>query len=343
MARSPWDRFLRRRRHDFLYLMALGARGLALSLPRPLGLALFGSLGRAAYTLAATDRRRTLTHLRLIYGDSWDEGRIRRTAVQVFVNLGKNLFDAVRLPAMRDTAVDRIVRCERRSAFVETHRAGKGPVAITAHIGCFEMLLPYFCRRGIRGFAVGQRLIDRRLDAMVTRARSGSNMEYVSRAESARGVIRRLRDGMTFGALIDQDTDVDGVFAHFLGRLAYTPSGPVRLAMRYGIPVFVVTTRRAAGDTHIIDVAGPLELAAGGVFEHDLVRNVEQVNAVIGAAIHAAPEQWVWMHRRWRHTPASPGYERVPSIEKLDPAYSAGASSAAGSSAGTGSAGAAGS
>jgi KDO2-lipid IV(A) lauroyltransferase len=337
MARSPWNRFLRRRRHDLLYILALGARGLALHLPRPIGLSLFGAVGRVAHLLATTDRRRTLAHLRLIYGAAWDEHRIRRTAVRVFVDLGKNLFDAVRLPALPDAALDRIVRCERLGALLESHRAGKGPVAITAHTGCFEMLLPYFCRRGIRGFAVGQRLIDQRLDAMVARARSGPHMEYVSRAESARGIIRRLREGMCFGVLIDQDTNVDGVFAHFLGRLAYTPSGPVRLAMRYGMPLFVVTTTRQADDTHVVDVRGPLPLVSGGEFEHDLVRNVEQVNAVISAAIDAAPEQWVWMHRRWRHTPAHPDFEGVPSIESLGPAYSAGRSSGAGASGASGS------
>jgi Kdo2-lipid IVA lauroyltransferase/acyltransferase len=281
-------------------------------------LSLFGALGSLVFAAGGADRRRTIEHLRLIYGRAWSEERLTRTAREVYVCLGKNLFDAIRLPRLSDAALERLVTYDSLDTLFETHRRGRGPIVVTAHTGCFEMLLPFFTRKGIHGFAIGQRLFDRRIDDMVRRARTGPRMEYISRDDNPREIIRRLRSGMSFGVLIDQDTAVEGVFAHFMGRLAYTPSGPVRLAMRLDMPLFVATTARQADDTHHVFLSDPLQLATGGQFEDDLVRNVEMVNEHICRTIRRYPEQWVWMHRRWRRRHDDPRHAHVPSIASVE-------------------------
>jgi KDO2-lipid IV(A) lauroyltransferase len=179
------------------------------------------------------------------------------------------------------------------------------------------MLLHYFASRGFGCFAIGRELYDKRIDALVRKQRSGENIVYLHRTENLRKFLKLLGEGRLFGVLIDQDTRVDGVFAHFLGRLAYTPSGTVKLAMRMNLPVFVVTTARQKDDTHRIFVR-EVKLVSGGKSDGDLVRNVERINAVIGETIKAYPDQWVWMHRRWRHTPLDKGYENIPNIEKIE-------------------------
>ncbi len=311
------SRFWRRRRHDVFYVLALVLRWMAIVLPRGPGLWLFGVLGRLFCLLAPREHRKALTHLRFVYAGRWDERRIRRTARMVFVNLAKNLFDAVRLPRLPNRRLTRIVTVSGFDSLLACNRAGNGPVAVTLHLGCFEMLLPLTTRWGISGFAVGQRLYDRRLDAIVAQSRSGEHMEYVARDANPREVIRRLKRGMSFGVLIDQDTNVDGVFAHFLGKLAYTPSGAVRMALRHGIPLFVVSTHRVAGNRHRIDIQGPVELPSGSSEEENLVCSVEKINGLLSEAIERAPEQWVWMHRRWRRQPSDPRFAAVPSIERL--------------------------
>jgi KDO2-lipid IV(A) lauroyltransferase len=187
---------------------------------------------------------------------------------------------------------------------------------VVAHTGCFEMLLKYFASQGFGCFAIGRELYDARIDALVRKHRSGENVVYLHRSENLRKFLKLLGEGRLFGVLIDQDTKVDGVFAHFLDRLAYTPSGTVKLAMRLDLPVFVVTTARQENDMHRIFVR-EIKLASGDDTTRDLLRNVEKINAVIGETIKSFPDQWVWMHRRWRHTPADKGYENIPSIESL--------------------------
>jgi len=315
------SRFWRSRRNDAFFALIVVLRWLAIAMPRGAGLWLFARVGWLLSFAVAREHRRALDHLRLIYGERWSEGRIRDTAREVFANVGRTLFDAVRIPRMGDAELARVVEAHGFDTLLAWHRKGKGPITITGHMGCFEMLLPLGVRWGINGFAVGQRLFDPRLDALVARSRSGTNMEYVARDANPREVIRRLQRGLAFGVLIDQDTSVESVFAHFLGKLAYTPSGAVRLALRYEIPLFVLTTRRVEGNRHRIDVHGPLALPAGSTEQERLVRSVELVNSLLSAAIEQAPEQWVWMHRRWHRQPSNPAYAAVPSIEQYPPSH----------------------
>ena len=122
--------------------------------PRSAGLALFGALGRLAFHVPNRESRKTVDHLRFIFSNSWSESQIRRTAADVWAGLGKNLFDAVKLKAMSDEEFDKVVKHDSLDEVRKAYNRGRGIVAVTAHIGCFEMLLHLWGRRGIRSFAI---------------------------------------------------------------------------------------------------------------------------------------------------------------------------------------------
>jgi Kdo2-lipid IVA lauroyltransferase/acyltransferase len=254
--------------------------------------------------------------LSLVFGTRLSAHEISRLAARVYKGIGKNLFDALYLSRAPKHEVDKIVQCDDLAALWNAYNQKRGVLTVVAHTGCFEMLLQYFASRGFGCFAIGRELYDRRIDALVRKHRTGENIVYLHRTENLRKFLKLLEEGRLFGVLIDQDTKVDGVFAHFLGRLAYTPSGTVKLAMRLNLPVFVVTTARQENDRHRIFVKR-IDLESGNDVITDLLRNIEKVNAAIGETIEAFPDQWVWMHRRWRHTPADKGYESIPNIETL--------------------------
>jgi Kdo2-lipid IVA lauroyltransferase/acyltransferase len=285
-------------------------------IPRKFGLWLFGMFGRILYLLPLRERAWTRQHLGLVFGDRLSKKEINRLASRVYRGLGKNVFDALYLSRARKHMVDRIVRCDDLTALWNAYNRKRGVLTVVAHTGCFEMLLHYFASRGFGCFAIGRELYDKRIDALVRNFRTGGNIVYLHRTENLRKFLKLLGEGRLFGVLIDQDTKVDGVFSHFLGRLAYTPSGTIKLAMRMELPVFVVTTARQENDTHRIFVR-EVRLDSGGDSDADLLRNVEKVNAAISKTIEAFPDQWVWMHRRWRHKPTDHGYETIPNIEKL--------------------------
>lgn len=300
LMRKPWVRAIR---YALLRGLVRSVTVLVLLIPRKAGLAFFGAVGTVLFAIPHADRKRTIAHLRCVYGGRWSDMRIRAVARGVYRQLGKNFYDAFYLARVQAGVLDRIVSCDEFDQVREAYAKGRGCIIVTAHTGCFEMLLPYFSHHGFKCFAIGKKLHDDKLDELIGNERRGHDNIYMDRSEGISKIVRLLRDGRIFGVLIDQDTSVEGVFADFLGKPANTPSGPVKMAMRLDIPLFVVTTARQKDDRHHVYINGPLALATGGAPEEDLVTNVEKVNQLICATIDRYPEQWVWMHRRWRRQP----------------------------------------
>lgn len=286
-----------------IYYGAACAYKIAQAIPRVIGLHIFGGIGAFAYLFPNREKQRTLDHLRLIYGKEWTEDKIRRTARDVYILIGKNLFDSVFFSGLKKDALEKYIHSDSFDQFRNDYQKGKGCIAITAHIGCFEMLLHYFSMVGFSCFAIGRQSYDDKLEKLIRKARSGPNIEYMERSENIRQIIRWLQQGKVFGVLIDQDTNVEGVFADFLGKTAYTPSGPIKIAMKMGTPVYVVTTARQEDNSHRVFIK-KLELVNTGSFDNDLVKNVEAANSLICETIKQYPSQWVWMHRRWKRRPS---------------------------------------
>jgi KDO2-lipid IV(A) lauroyltransferase len=287
-------------RHTLLYWIAKIALAFIPKIPRAVGIPLFGFLGYVVFLVPNNEKRLTLKHLRFIFSNAWPEKKIRRTARSVYRTLGKNAFDAVKLRSVSNAAFNRIVRHDDLTEVRAAYDEGRGIFVLTAHIGCFEMLLQFFARHGIHCFAIGRTMFDPRIDDLVRALRSGPGIDYLHRDNSAREVIRFLKQGKAFGVLIDQDIRAEGVFVTFLGKPAFTVSGPVKTAMRMNIPVFVMTTARGTDNLHYVYISKRLAFADSGNFGNDLKHNIQMANDLIGATIMRFPEQWVWMHRRWR-------------------------------------------
>lgn len=307
--------FIKRRRNDLIYGFLLCLFFLAQVVPRRIGLWIFGAVGWLFYCIPTVEKERTRQNLRLIYGGQWSEKRIRAVARTVYVQLAKNIFDAIYLSGCSDQTFASIVHYNDISSLERAYAQGRGLIGMTGHIGCFEMIVYLVARRGFKCVTIGQRLFDPRVDALTRKMRTGLDITYLHRDGSGREVLRLLRSGCAFGVLIDQDVNLDGVFARFLGITAYTPSGPMRLAMKYGIPVFAIYTARQPDDTHQVSITGPLELENTGDFTRDLVLNIQKVNDILSEGILKNPQQWVWMHRRWRKKPTDEESRNVPNIE----------------------------
>jgi Kdo2-lipid IVA lauroyltransferase/acyltransferase len=310
--------FLKRSKNDCIYVAVVCLIAIQRLLPRWVGLRIFGSLGTVIFLVPNRERTLTFEHLRMIFGGRWSPSAIASCARKVYGDLGKNAFDAAFFSQLNKKQLDRYMHCDDLSEFKKAFDRGNGIMAVTAHCGCFEMLLHFFAAQGFPCFAIGSKLYDNRLDALVSKLRSGENIQYFHRSESPRAMLRLLKAGNIMGVLIDQDTNVDGVFAHFLGRLAYTPSGAVKIARRYGIPVFAVTTARQSDQTHKVMISREIELHMTGNEIEDCVKGIEMINAHISATIEQYPSQWVWMHRRWNRRPDEERLRETPNIEHYE-------------------------
>lgn len=255
-------------------------------------------LGRLAWPLARRDRRRTLEHLAIAYPDMAESAR-RRLGRACFAHFGTTLFECLYLMGVEWAAAQRHVRVEGWETIESLRAAGRQILILTGHCGNWELLAATISCRGLPLAVVARQGQDARLDCLLVglRERFGTTTIARGTAGAARDLLRALRGGGALGMLIDQDTQVEGAWVPFFGRPAFTPLGAAQIGARRGVAVVPSFIERRDDGSHLATFHPPLELPDDAVLATALMtRTIEE-------QVRRRPEQWVWMHRRWRTQP----------------------------------------
>jgi len=264
-------------------------------------------LGRAAYRLALGERRKVRAGLTVAFGGTWGGRTIERLTYRVFLDLGRNLVDAIRLGRTGREEIRRVVRAEGLEHLDRALARGRGVIGLMGHIGSWELLGTYLVAAGYPLSAVGRSLHDPRLDRLLVDARGRSGIRNIARGRQTREIMRSLRENRIVAMLIDQDTKVKGVFVDVFGKPAYTPVGPVILAIRTGAAVVPLAIHRECDDTHHLVARPEIDMVRTGDMERDLQANTQRCSKVLEAFIREHPSQWVWMHERWKRRQGGKG------------------------------------
>jgi Kdo2-lipid IVA lauroyltransferase/acyltransferase len=301
MSRRPLrarDQLLYRGLETFLS----AAGRLPLGVTRPLG----AQIGATAMAISARDRRRARSHLRLAF-PSLDEASMRALLRSTARHVGKLLAEVAWL--LRATPEEVAEQCAITGLehLQRPLAAGTGAVLITGHCGNWELCNARVGVAGIPLTIAVRGMHDPRLDRIATALRSRFGAEVVPRGQDAgRRLFAALAANRVNGLLIDQDIrDIPGVFVPFFGRPAWTPSGAASLALRHGCPVVPIFAHRRSDGRHLAEIHPPLPDPPPGPSEERITALTAAATAAIERQIRAYPEQWVWMHRRWRTRPAA--------------------------------------
>ncbi len=287
----------RKLKHTLPYLLILQLIFIARYTPRKLGLFQFRMIALLASPLMKPYHKIIDQNLRETFGDSKTDKEFKQIKRGIFLNMGATLFDAIHLPYLPEEKFRKIVKYDV-SALHEAQATGKGIIVLCAHMSCFELVPQLVSMDGVDSLTIGAPLFDDRVTNLVEKLRSRNGILYLDRNSAGRRLMKELKGGKLFGALIDQDATNDGVFAHFMGRLAFTPSGPIRLAHKFKYPLFFSMMNRNSDDTYTFTLREEPLLDSGDAVE-DLCRGTESFNKFASEMIDKYPEQWVWMHRRW--------------------------------------------
>jgi KDO2-lipid IV(A) lauroyltransferase len=130
------------------------------------------------------------------------------------------------------------------------------------------------------------------------------NFTILPRGSSYSAILKFVKDNHALGMLIDQDTNVKGVFVDFYGKPAYTPIGAAMLALDTDAVVLTTSYVYEGKGTYHLIIGEPMEISRTGDKEKDLDTNTRRFHAEVEQLIQAYPTQWVWMHERWKTTPA---------------------------------------
>lgn len=290
----------RRTRHFLAYIIAKIFLTVVQITPRPAMLVIASTIGRILGSLPLPYRKVIRQNLNTVYGDTKSDREKRKITSDLFSNLGKTLCDAIKVPLLSPEKFRKVVRADLSSVQTVLDQQKTGAVIAGSHLSCFELQSHIFAMHGLPIMAIGAELFDKRIDKEVEKLRTRNGVKYLTRNGAGRRLIKELKENRIFVSLIDQDTTNDGVFARFLNKLAYTPSGPIRIAQKFDIPLFFLSLERQRNNSYDFRIEGPIVSPNSGDEQKDIVTIAQQFNDFISAQIMKCPEQWVWMHRRWK-------------------------------------------
>jgi KDO2-lipid IV(A) lauroyltransferase len=288
---------LRSMRRFCAYLLVKVLLAGAKMLPRRLGGVLFGNLGALAYVFLKKSRKTALVNLRLVYGRTIPDKEIRDIARAAFVNLGKFAYDVARVGRENPENLKRNVRVSGVHHMDQALARGKGVIALTGHIGNWELLGAYLSLMGYPVNVLVTRLKDGRLNDLLVGLRRKVGLRVLERSKGLKGAFRCLKRGEVLGILIDQDTSVESVTIDFLGHPARTAVGPVKLASRTGASIVPLAMLMAEDGRYHMQVKEPIRVDGE---DGSLESEVERCSKAVENFISKKPSQWVWMHKRWK-------------------------------------------
>ncbi|MCP4657253.1 MAG: lipid A biosynthesis acyltransferase [bacterium] len=260
-------------------------------------------LGSVAWRATRRNRRKSLDHLTVAFPELTTAER-RALGRACFRHLGTCIGELLHVYHRDPSEACRHVRVEGWEEIERIRARGRPIVVMTAHCGNWELLSTVNESHGLGVAAIARQLDDPSLDGLAVELRRHLGSVTIARGSrgSSRELLRALRRRGALVLLIDQDIlSADGVWVPFFGRLARTPLAAANLALRLGAAVVPSFVERLGDGSHLVTFHPPMELPA------DPLAATAVMTARIEEQIRRCPEQWVWMHRRWRHRPPEDG------------------------------------
>ena len=292
-------------KHHVIYYSAQIIIGMLLFLPISWVRVLGRTFGGWVFRLSKREKQKTLEGLAQAYPAELTSADRARLARSVWVGLGQNLFETIRwFNWTREAIAGQVARIEGMEHFHEAVKKGRGFFVVSGHLGNWELLASYLCSQG-EGTAVAQSLYDPRFDDLVTWFRNEKlgTKEMIKRGLALRGILEAFKKGRFLIALCDQDTGKDGVFVPFFGKPAWTQSGVARIAYKAEVPLVPAFMVRGKDGLFELHVEKEIEIPRTGNKEADVLETVRRITAVIEKYVKTYPDQWMWMHERWKTKP----------------------------------------
>jgi len=282
------------------------------AMPRPLARATGASVARMLLRLSPKLKKTAEFNLRLAFPE-WSDAQRAATLRGMARSLGWMAAEFALMPRYTRQTIEEVVVLDGHENFLAGQRRGKGVLFLTAHLGAWELSSYAHALYGHALHYMARPLDNARLDALVNRYRGLSGNQPIFKNESARAMLKILKDAGTVGILADQNTmPEEGLFVDFFGTPACTSAGIARVALHTGaavVPGYAVWDEELG--KYRLRFEPPLELVRTGDAERDILLNTGRFAKVTEEIIRKYPDQWVWVHARWKTRPRgeSPLYD----------------------------------
>lgn len=273
-------------------------------MPRPLSRAFAIGLAQVFYLLHFRLRQVGMRNLEMVFPEKKVAER-RRILRGVFTSLGRQLAELCQFPKYTPENIDQIVVYEGLENYERAYAQRKGVLFLTAHFGGWELSAFAHSLHGHWLHIVMRPMDNEYLDRLLQHYRTMYGNKTVAKDDFVRGLLAAMKAGETVGILMDTNmTPPQGIFVDFFGIPACTASGLARIALRTDaavVPGFTIWDPVLRKYRLRFDPA--LDLIRTGALEADIAANTQMFTKVIENYVRRYPEQWLWVHRRWKTRP----------------------------------------
>ncbi len=273
-------------------------------LPPPLARAAGMALAWAVYLLHVRLRQVGMRNLAIAFPEKSETDRARILRAE-FASLGRQLAEVCHFPKYTRENVEEVVVYDGLENYERAHARGKGVLFLTAHFGGWELSAFTHSLHGHWMHVVVRAMDNVYLNRLIRRYRTMHGNQIVEKDDFVRGLLAAMKAGEVVGILMDTNmTPPQGIFVDFFGIPACTASGLARIALRTDaavVPTFTIWDAQLKKYRLRFDPAA--ELMRTGDIEADIQANTQKFTTIIEEYVRKYPEQWLWVHRRWKTRP----------------------------------------
>ncbi len=263
--------------------------------------ALGGALGHLAWRLSPRYRRVCDRNLRLAYGDALTARARADRGRRVFESFGIALLEFLKAPSLSPEQVKDIVRADSYARVEAVLARGKGMILIAAHFGNWELLARRAALEGYAFAVIARQSHDPQFNKLTDGIRENGGYTVLPRGDSPRAILQRLRRNGIVAILPDQKSE--DLFVPFFGHLAGTVAGPAVLSLKTGAGIIPMFCPRQPDGSYRVEILPEIDVTPTGDTDADIHRIMADITGVVEDMVRRYPNQWLWMHDRWRVTP----------------------------------------
>lgn len=291
------------------YLVARALLAIFGWLPARGALLVGSTLGRGGYYFSGRLRRTGQRNLELAFPEMSQKDR-RRLLRGCFENLGRLLGVFSQFATADTQTLQSLIDCEGLEHIDAAHEGGRGVILFTGHVGAWELTSFALSLFGYPLSFLVRRIDNPKIEKLVDERRERLGNRTIDKRSAAREMLLILQGGGTLGILVDLNTlDREGIFVDFFGVPASTTFMLAKLALRTEaavLPVFAPWDPKRR--RFLLKIGEPLSVARSGDDEDDVRRLTQLFTGVVEKYVRSYPDQWLWIHRRWKtRPPGEPG------------------------------------
>ena len=255
--------------------------------------------GRLAYHLSGKRKWVTYANMKAAFYKEKSPKELKRLTKSTYRKAVQTFAEMISMTKVDEKYVDKYINIVNFERIVEAANNPKGMILISAHYGNWELAIICSVLKGFPLYIIGRPQSMKRLSGLLDKLRESKGNIVIQKGMDIRRIFRILHEGKSLGLLADQNGGPSGDLVEFFGRPASTVGGPYRFAQKSGATILPAFMCRKDGPYHDLILEEPMIVKK----DDDLIPYMREYNRLLEEHIKADPDEWLWMHKRWKRTP----------------------------------------